>query len=128
MKFEELNSYLSSSASRRKYIQNRKIPDHLDGESLYIRIGLHTGPCVGGIAGVKTPRYLLFGETVDIASHIEASGEKMMVHMSSSTADLLAQPENFIMQPRGEIMIKGTGSILTYWLSGKAGSEQHSTI
>ena len=50
-----------------------------------MRVGIHTGPVVAGIVGVKKFQYDLWGDTVNIASRMESSGEVGKVNISDAT-------------------------------------------
>ena len=92
---------------------------HLPGEHLCMRIGVHSGPCVAAVVGTKMPRYLLFGETVDIAAKMESGGEPMRIHISETTQVLVTHLHNMQTKERGKMQIKGKGDITTYWLTKK---------
>ena len=97
-------------------IKDFEIP-HLPGSNLKMRVGLHSGSCVAAITGLKMPRYLLFGETVNTGARIEAAGEPMRVHMSDTTTLLLEDDDRFVVEPRAEkVDIPGYGVMQTSWL------------
>ena len=67
---------------------------------------------------MKMPRYLLFGDTVDFASHLEAKGESMRIHLSVSTAKLLEEDKFLLEERAGGAEHKAKGTVQTFWLNG----------
>jgi class 3 adenylate cyclase len=79
-----------------------------------IRIGVHTGPVIAGIVGNKKFAYDIWGDTVNIASRMESSGEVGKVNISNTSYDLVKGQFRFI--ERGKIQAKYKGEIDMYFV------------
>ena len=84
------------------------------GHPLQIRIGLHRGPAVAGVIGTTKFAYDLWGESVNLASRLESSGEAGRIHISEEFK--VGLKPTWTIQERGEVQLKGVGKTLTHWL------------
>ena len=79
------------------------------GGTLQIRVGLHIGPAVAGIIGLKKFIYDIWGDTVNTASRLESHGVPGKIQITAGTADRLTS--GYVFEPRGIVEIKGKGRI-----------------
>ncbi|MDY7012688.1 MAG: adenylate/guanylate cyclase domain-containing protein, partial [Cyanobacteriota bacterium] len=86
-------------------------------QPLQIRIGINTGPVVAGVIGIQKFSYDLWGNTVNIASRMEASAEPGTIQVTPETYERLK--DKYWFDKRGTIEVKGKGAMTTYWLREK---------
>ena len=83
---------------------------------LNVRVGVHSGPVIGGVIGESRFMYDMWGDTVNVASRMEAGGIPGSVQISETTYDLIKLVPDFTCMPRGGIQVKGKGEMNTWLL------------
>ncbi len=81
-----------------------------------IRIGVHSGPVVAGIVGLRKFAYDIWGDTVNTAARMEQNSEQGKINISQSTYDLVK--EEFHFENRGKLQAKNKGVIEMYFIKG----------
>jgi class 3 adenylate cyclase len=87
------------------------------GEPIKVRIGIHAGPTVAGVIGLKKFIYDVWGDAVNMASRMESQGIPGKIQVSAPTYERLVR--EFTFEPRGKIEIKGKGTQETFFLTGR---------
>jgi urea transport system substrate-binding protein len=78
---------------------------------------------IAGVIGTQKFIYDLWGDTVNIASRMESHSEVGKIQVTAATYELLKQ--QFVLEERGAIEVKGKGQMRTYWLVAKGCSKNH---
>ena len=86
-------------------------------EPIQIRIGIHTGSVVAGIVGTRKFAYDIWGDTVNLASRMESSGETGRINISGSTYELIR--DEFSCHYRGKIEAKNKGAVDMYFVESR---------
>ncbi|XP_062128237.1 adenylyl cyclase 78C isoform X1 [Drosophila sulfurigaster albostrigata] len=87
-----------------------------------LRVGICSGPLVSGVIGARKPVYDIWGNTVNVASRMDSTGENWRVQVPDNTAELLCS-RGYTCVKRGEINVKGKGMMTTFYVHPKGISD-----
>jgi class 3 adenylate cyclase len=93
---------------------------------LLLRIGVHSGPVIGGVIGRRKFAFDIWGETVNVASRLESQGIGGRVQVSAAT--WRSVEHQFDAEPRGPIHLRGYGPMETYTMIGRRSSMEPRSV
>ena len=107
-----------------KEIQQFNIENKFD---LSVRVGINSGPVIGGIIGDSRFMYDMWGDTVNVASRMESGGMEGQIQISEATYDLIKLLPDLVFTTRGDVEVKGKGLMKT-WLVTSTKTSNADTI
>ena len=96
----------------------KELSTRSDGTGWGIRVGLHSGPVVAGVVGIRKFAFDIWGNTVNFAARMESSGVPGRVNISERTHDLTRGLIH--CEPRGHIRIKEGRELPMFLAEGPA--------
>ncbi|KAJ8407839.1 hypothetical protein AAFF_G00268830 [Aldrovandia affinis] len=83
--------------------------------SFRLRVGINHGPVIAGVIGARKPQYDIWGNTVNVASRMESTGELGKIQVTEETSNVL-QKLGYSCECRGLINVKGKGELTTFFV------------
>ncbi|XP_075044953.1 adenylate cyclase type 7 [Mixophyes fleayi] len=80
-----------------------------------LRVGINHGPVIAGVIGARKPQYDIWGNTVNVASRMESTGELGKIQVTEETCRIL-EGLGYSCECRGLINVKGKGELRTYFV------------
>lgn len=115
-----LENIVLAGLEMQEFMVKRKTENDLINKPAFeMRLGIHAGPIVAGIVGIRKFQYDVWGDTVNTASRIESNGTVGKVNISESLYQLLQNSDKFVFEYRGNIHAKGKGNINMYYVERK---------
>jgi class 3 adenylate cyclase len=99
------------------FMANWKIEKEGNGLPAWeLRLGIHSGEIIAGVVGKNKFAYDIWGDTVNLASRMESSGEVGKVNISGTTYELVKH--KFECTYRGAVKAKNKGDVDMYFVEG----------
>ncbi|MEM7368934.1 MAG: adenylate/guanylate cyclase domain-containing protein [Bacteroidota bacterium] len=112
-----VSSVLEAAIDIQKVVEDFKQSRQLQGLPFFeLRIGLHTGPVVAGVVGIKKFQYDIWGDTVNIAARMEQHGLPGRINVSEDVFELLKENAEFQFESRGSLEVKNKGKMQMYFV------------
>ncbi|KAJ3159059.1 Guanylate cyclase 2G [Geranomyces michiganensis] len=99
-------------------IKSMDMSDQVQNE-LFVRIGIHSGPCVGGVAGVTMPKFAIFGDSATVAGQMEQKSSPNRVHISEATYELVKDAPYIFEPTTAPVTLEGGTKMKTFWVTGR---------
>lgn len=91
--------------------------------SFRLRVGINHGPVIAGVIGARKPQYDIWGNTVNVASRMESTGELGKIQVTEETFDVLKKL-GYSCECRGFINVKGKGELKTFFVCTDMSKQQ----
>ena len=106
---------LRAAVEIRDFMAERKAEHEREGRPCWdVRVGLHLGPLVAGVVGVRKLAYDVWGDTVNTASRIESAGEPGRINVSAAFHERVR--DVVVSEHRGFIGCKNKGAVEMYFI------------
>lgn len=91
--------------------------------SFRLRVGINHGPVIAGVIGARKPQYDIWGNTVNVASRMESTGELGKIQVTMETSAVLKKL-GYSCECRGFINVKGKGELKTFFVCTDMSKQQ----
>lgn len=96
------------------------------GNPVLLRIGMACGPVVAGVVGSRRFFYDVWGDAVNVASRMESTDSVGRIQVPEAMSERLK--DQFVLQERGQIDVKGKGRMRTWYLIGRKAAEEPANL